>query len=207
MWPAVAAAALSAGGSMIANQQNIALSRENRRWQERMASTQAQRSVQDYAKAGLNPALAYDRPAAAPGSSAPQVEDSLSKGVSSGLSARTAQAQLVLMEEQAKKTQAETAATKFGAVANVWKTVAEARAIAQRTQFEAAVQPHQLRSAEIAKLMAEYGMTKAQAEQAYYKMMGPAAFAIDNLSGPIGGVASIGLQAARLFQSPKGRRH
>jgi len=120
--PAVTSA-ISAVGGAIQNRSAAAEARRNRQFQERMANTAAQRGVVDYASAGLNPALAYDRPSSSPGGSMAQVEDAVGKGVSSGLAAKAQMAQVALLQEQAR-TQA--AVTKRS---NAEATVAEGQAL------------------------------------------------------------------------------
>lgn len=111
--PAWLGPAISAGASVVGGLfQNSSAKREaerNRQFQERMSSTAAQRAVKDYSAAGLNPALAYDRPASAPGGSQAQVEDVVGKGVSSALAAKQLQAQIELTRAQASKVNAEKA--------------------------------------------------------------------------------------------------
>lgn len=104
--PAIAAATSAAGG-LLQNQSAAREARRNREFQERMSSTAAQRSVLDYRAAGLNPALAYDRPASSPGGSVAPVEDFVGKGVSSGFAAKQAMAQMELLSAQTYKTKAE----------------------------------------------------------------------------------------------------
>jgi len=104
----LAMGALGVGGSMLTNASNRAESERNRRFQERMSSTAAQRAVKDYEAAGLNPALAYDKPASSPGGSTATMSDAVGAGISSALQAKTAKAQI----EQA---QAATAKTRFEA--------------------------------------------------------------------------------------------
>lgn len=97
----------SVGGSLFTNQSARRQSERQMEFQERMSSTAAQRAVKDYEKAGLNPALAYDRPASSPGGSAAPVENPAEKGISSAMAAMQMREQLKLVREQASKAQSE----------------------------------------------------------------------------------------------------
>jgi len=202
----LAAGAIGAVGGWLHNRSSAAEAARNRQFQERMSSTSAQRGVGDYLAAGLNPALAYDRPASSPGGSMAQMEDVAGKGLSSAMQAAFQKKQMELLDLQAAKTHTETVALKHSAVAQNWKTIAEAREIAQRTAFGAALQPHHLRSAEVAKIAAEYGLSKSRAEMLYYKMMGVSAPMIDNLSGPAGSAAGLVLSAGKAVQAARSAR-
>ena len=76
---------LSAGASYIgqrnANRRNIALTREQMAFQERMSNTAYQRAMQDMKLAGLNPILAAKQPASTPGGSSTRVESAIGAGV------------------------------------------------------------------------------------------------------------------------------
>lgn len=103
----LALGALGIGGSMMTNESNRKEAERNRRFQERMSSTAAQRAVRDYELAGLNPALAYEKPASSPGGSTATMSDSVGAGISTALQAKMAAAQMRNLEAQYAKTRFE----------------------------------------------------------------------------------------------------
>lgn len=161
--PAISAAASVIGGFGQSSSARAEAER-NRRFQERMSSTAAQRSVEDYRAAGLNPALAYDRPASSPGGSQAQVEDVVGKGVSAALAAKQLQAQLKLTEAQTRKVDAEAALVNTDVGVRTTTTGDEptwhAEQIAKRIAtlrdlaHQGALQPHDERLRALAVLMA-----------------------------------------------------
>lgn len=114
------AGVLSAGGALATNAANKKMAREQMAFQERMSNTAAQRSVEDYTKAGLNPGLAYERTASSPSGASATMEDALTKGISSAQGARMMMQQLrnqTIQAESAVALQAaqqETARTQAG---------------------------------------------------------------------------------------------
>jgi len=105
--PAWLAPVISAVGGLVQNASSAREARKNRDFQERMSSTAAQRGVRDYSAAGLNPGLAYDRPASSPGGSMASVEDVGAKVVSSAMAAQQLRANVELTKAQTDKVQTE----------------------------------------------------------------------------------------------------
>lgn len=109
--------------------------RQQQSFQERMANTTYQRAVRDMRKAGLNPMLAYKQGGApAPGgASTSSAGQAVAAGVSSVLQLRRQKEELANMQaqrrhidEQTKKTRAETTATDFDnekrrVISSFWK--------------------------------------------------------------------------------------
>ena len=84
---------LGAKGQRDANKTNIALSREQMAFQERMSNSAYQRAMADMRKAGLNPILAAKQPASTPGGQTTRVESALGAGVNAFNTTSSAMAQ------------------------------------------------------------------------------------------------------------------
>lgn len=142
---------LGVAGGLFQNNANAREAEKNRRWQERMSSTAAQRSVKDYLAANLNPALAYDRPASSPGGAQAVMGDPLEKGINSAQTARRTNSDIAIARQMSK---AQMDAIKSGieknkadvdlAYTNAERSKAETAAINQRMNFEAAYQPSEM---------------------------------------------------------------
>lgn len=88
-----------------ANKANIALQREQQRWEAHMSNTAWQRGTQDMLKAGLNPMLGFSQgPASTPNVSAATVQpvDAMARAVSS---AGSKAAQALTLERMARENQ------------------------------------------------------------------------------------------------------
>lgn len=159
---------LSTAGGLLSNQQQRASADRAMRFSERMSSTAAQRSAKDYAAAGLNPALAYDRPASSPSGVVAGVDDVVSKGVSSAMAAKRQQADLRLLDAQSEKAEAEAVKAKAeatlisssGGGKPSWfdEQLAARDARMRDFRFQGAMQPHDLRLRELDALIREFDL-------------------------------------------------
>ena len=162
---AIVGGALSSSGQASANRANVRIAREQMRFQERMSNTAAQRSVQDYIAAGLNPALAYDHVASSPGGAGTQVGNAMEgirNGISNAASAAMAIKQFKTAQDQAAETmrltRAQTEKTaREGANAELQGDLMRQEFIARvrENQFQTIAQPFQMRLQAAQALQAE----------------------------------------------------
>lgn len=100
--PWLVPALLSTAGTIFTNRGNRNIAQQQEHFQERMSSTSAQRAVEDYRKAGLNPALAYDRGASTPGGASTTLGDPMSAGVNSAQTAKALQQSMEIARHQSE---------------------------------------------------------------------------------------------------------
>lgn len=177
-WPLILGA-LSAAGELGAALINRGSARHQEAFQERMSSTAATRSVADYLRAGLNPALAYDRAASSPTGASTQIGNIAEKGISTALQAKNALAALKLIETQTR------AETMRGEQAATQAELNEANAIATRqaTRFAEIEQPFNLRKIAAEVLFNEFGLSGAKNEAEWNKKIGIFGPAINGILG------------------------
>lgn len=163
----MASGVLSTGGGLIANWQNRREGRDNRKFQERMSNTAYQRAVKDMEAAGLNKYAMYagSHPASTPGGAQAHMEDPLSRGISSALSAKEAKARVDLLEAQADTAWVENADRRVDLSLKTSTGPGEIPYRVYRMMqraHELNLQPHQLRGVQLENMARALGIPTAR---------------------------------------------
>lgn len=170
----VIAGIFGARGQAQANRDNQAMVKQQMDFQERMSSTAVQRSVEDYRKAGLNPALAYDRSASSPGGGMATMGDVTGAGISSARAA-AAEMQARRIAQQAHESQMGIDAAQRALLHNQSeKTTTEIAALRQQVKFNEINQPWDLQTRRAEALLREYLLPGAKNTADFEELIGKA---------------------------------
>lgn len=132
----VASGLLSNSGASDRNDAQIAMTREQMEWQERMSNTAHVREMEDLRNAGLNPMLSARGGASTPaGGAAPNLENAMAAGVNSAQQAQLIHAQIAQSQSAAQLNDA-----------NAMKARAEAFQVANFAGDLSTAQAHSARS-------------------------------------------------------------
>lgn len=182
----IVGAGIGAGSQDRANKTNREIAREQMAFQERMAhsaeafsermaSTQVQRAMADYRAAGLNPALAYERSAAAPtgvtaGGASTQVQPiarDLPNVIATALGIKQMVAQLQLTEEERDKTRSERNINTVEAA----NRVLMGNILTAQSRTATATQPFEVRKTLADTLLRELAIPGARTRSEGYKLL------------------------------------
>lgn len=204
MWGALASLGmglLGAGGGWMQNKANAKMAREQMAFQERMSNTSAQRSVDDYTKAGLNPALAYDRGASTPGGASATMGEPISAGINSAQSARAMQQQLRIAQEQHQETLSLTKTQREKTRIEGENSLTQGELLKQALRFNEINQPFDRRMKAAIAAFQEYQLPAAKNSAEFSGKLGEKS--LDSLlgtSGPMSTVLGSARMAAELIK-------
>jgi hypothetical protein len=185
----LAGAAGSYLGTTSANQANIAQTKEQMDFQERMSNTSYQRAIEDMKAAGLSPMLAYSQGgASAPQGAAAKVDSALGNAVNSatastqtGINYMTGVQQIQNMMSQEANVDASTSKIQAETVNEVLRS----KQIPEETKrivMDTYLKDVQARMASATAAREEYLLPKARAEGKYYKDFGYGPFALRDVA-------------------------
>lgn len=161
-----------AGGQAKTNRDNERLAREQMAFQERMSNTAVQRSMDDYRKAGLNPALAYGQTASTPSGATATMGNTAGQGISSAQSAKALRQQLKIAAEQHYENLKNTRADTIQKTTTAATQALQGNLLEQQFRFTNALQPYQLSQQAAQAALLNYSLPEAKWNAAMAEKLG-----------------------------------